>query len=98
MKSDVLSNFPHINVCTGYKYKNNLIDYFPYNINKENIQPVYQKFNSWDKNIENINIKSDLPKEALEYVEFLENTLEIPISIISVGPNRNQTIINNLKT
>ena len=98
MKSDVLSKFPYINVCTGYKYKNKLIDYFPYSIDKENIQPVYQKLNSWDKNIQNINVKSDLPKEALKYVEFLENTLKIPISIISVGPNRNQTIINNFKT
>ena len=93
MKGDVLSGFDKIMVCTGYKYKGDVITHFPYNIEPENLEPIYIGFDGWSEDITKITDFVNLPDEVKEYIEFIENELETPIKIVSVGPDRTQTIL-----
>lgn len=92
MKSDVLDGFKTIKACVAYKLKNGeQIDYFPYDIN-EGIEPVYVELPGWNEDLTKITSESQFPKAFKDYIAFLEKELETPISIISVGPDREQTI------
>ena len=92
MKSDVLSGIEKINVCTHYiNSKNEKIDYLPFEDN-ENLTPVYEKLNGWHKNLMEITDLNEAPKEVHDYINYLEKKLEVPIKIISVGPDRKQTL------
>ena len=92
MKSDVLSGFKTLKVATAYKYKGETIEHLPYNIEPENVEPVYTDFKGWSEDLTKMSEASQLPKELNEYIAFLEKELEIPIKIVSVGPDRKQTI------
>ncbi len=92
MKADVLSGFDTIKVCTAYKYKGEIIDYFPYNIDTEFLEPIYTDFNGWTEDLTQFTKESEFPKELNEYIAFLEKETEVKISIVSVGPDRKQTI------
>ena len=92
MKSDVLSGFKTLKVCTAYKYKGETIEHLPYNIEAENIEPIYSNFKGWKEDLTKMTDASQLPKELNDYIDFLEKELEIPIKIVSVGPDRKQTI------
>jgi len=92
MKADVLSSFETIKVCTEYKYKGEIISHFPYNIETENIQPIYVEQKGWKLN-SNSTTYQDLPKELKDYIKFIETQIEVPIKVISVGPDRTQTIV-----
>ena len=92
MKADVLSGFDYIKVCTGYEYMGKIIKHMPYDLNHKSIKPIYVKLNGWTEDISKIKSKSEIPKAFNEYIDFLENELKKPISIISVGPDRLQTI------
>ncbi|MBC8753730.1 adenylosuccinate synthase [Kordia sp. YSTF-M3] len=92
MKGDVLSGFKTLKVCTAYKYKGEIISHFPYNIEPENIEPIYTDFKGWKEDLTKMSDPSQFPKELNDYIEFLEKELEIPIKIVSVGPDRIQTI------
>ncbi len=94
MKADVLSEFPTIKVCTHYKYNGEIIDYLPYNIEGDKIEPIYKEFTCWKEDLTGKTEMSELPKELTDYVEYLEKELETPIVIVSVGPDRTQTIYN----
>ncbi len=91
-KGDVLSGFKTIKVCTAYNYKGKEIHHLPYNIEPENVTPVFTEFKGWKEDITKMKDASQFPKELTEYIEFLEKELETPISVVSVGPDRNQTI------
>jgi adenylosuccinate synthase len=93
MKGDVLSGFDKIMVCTGYKYKGEVITHFPYNIEPENLEPIYIGFDGWSEDITKVKDFENLPDELKEYIEFIEKELEAPIKIVSVGPDRTQTIL-----
>ncbi|MCL4116830.1 UNVERIFIED_CONTAM: hypothetical protein GTU68_000621 [Idotea baltica] len=95
MKGDVLSGFKTLKVCTSYKYKGEVINHFPYNIEPENVQPIYTDFSGWEEDLTAMSEASQLPKTLNEYIEFLEKELEIPITIVSVGPDRKQTIFRS---
>lgn len=95
MKSDVLSGFDELKVCTSYSYKGEQIKHLPYNIEPENVQPIYKTFPCWKKDLTQMTAVSQFPKELNEYIEFLEKELEIPIKVVSVGPDRKQTIHRN---
>ena len=95
MKADVLSSFPTIKVCTHYKYNGEIIDHLPYNIEGDKIEPLYKEFPCWKEDLTGLTDMSDLPKELIDYVAYLEKELETPITIVSVGPDRTQTIHNN---
>ena len=92
MKSDVLSGFDKIKVCTAYKLNGKTTSELPYDMNSTEITPLYESFDCWKEDISNINSVNEIPKEFKNYIEFLEKELCTPISIISVGPDRSQTI------
>jgi len=93
MKSDVLSGFKSIKVCTSYEYKGKEIKYMPYNISDNSLKPIYDEFEGWNDDITKINDFDKLPINLKKYISYLEKELNIPITIISVGPDRLQTII-----
>ena len=93
MKSDVLSGFKTIKVCTSYEYRGSEIDYLPYDIGDDSLKPIYKDFEGWDEDITGLIDFNSLPKNLKNYISYLEKELEIPIGIISVGPDRLQTII-----
>lgn len=93
MKGDVLSGFDKIMVCTAYKYKGEIINHFPYNIEPDNLEAIYTEFKGWSEDITKITEFDCLPEELKEYIEFIEKELDTPIKIVSVGPDRTQTIL-----
>ncbi|WP_297792481.1 adenylosuccinate synthase [uncultured Eudoraea sp.] len=92
MKADVLSGFKTIKVCTAYKYKGEKVSHLPYNIEAENVSPVYKEMKGWEKDLTKMTSADELPETLIEYINYLEAELEIPIKIVSVGPDRKQTI------
>ncbi|HEY1046490.1 MAG TPA: adenylosuccinate synthase [Bacteroidia bacterium] len=92
MKSDVMSEFDEIKVCTAYKVNGELTNQVPYDLCTEEVEPVYKTFKGWAEDLTACRSKSELPNNFLNYILFLENELGMPISIISVGPDREQTI------
>ena len=94
MKSDVLDSFDTIKVCVAYKQNGKVIDYFPYDI-EHGIEPVYQEFKGWKTDMTKITNEIQFPKAFTDYIAFLERQLETPITIVSIGPDREQTIIRN---
>lgn len=93
MKGDVLSGFDTLKVCTAYTYKGEQIDHLPYNIEEENVQPVYVEKKGWKQDLTGLTTYSDLPEELKEYIEFIEQYVGVPIKVVSVGPDRKQTIM-----
>ena len=94
-KPDVLSGFETINVCTHYTIDNKVIDYMPFDIVHEEVKPVYIEIKGWQKNLSDINTENDLPEALKDYISFLEKELNVPISMVSVGPDRKQTIVRH---
>src|SRR5690606_7486858 len=92
MKGDVLSGFKKLKVCTAYNYKGKTIKHFPFNIEPENVTPEYIEMEGWNQDLTKIRSTSDFPKELNDYIAFLEKELEVPIKLVSVGPDRVQTI------
>jgi adenylosuccinate synthase len=92
MKSDVLSGFKEIKVCTAYRYQGKEIEHLPYNIEAENVKPVYTTLPGWKKDLTTLTSAKELPETLNAYIAFLEEKLEVPIKIVSVGPDRLQTI------
>jgi len=92
-KADVMDEFDHIKVGERYSYKGDQLDYFPFEINDDELKPEYSKHTGWKKDITSITKIEDLPKELMDYVAFVEKQTEVHVSIISVGPDRKQTII-----
>lgn len=93
MKGDVLSGFDTLNICTAYTYKGKEIDHLPYNIEAENVQPVYVQKKGWKQDLTGLTTYNDLPEELKEYITFIEEYVGVPIKVVSVGPDRKQTII-----
>ena len=92
MKADVLDSFEDIFVCTHYLQNGEKIDFFPFELSK-NTQPVLKKIKGWNTDITRCKDEDSFPIELSDYIQFLEQELDIPISIVSVGPNRSETII-----
>ena len=93
MKGDVLSGFKTLKVCTAYKYKGEEINHLPFNIEADNLEPVYKEFKGWKEDITKHDSFDALPKELKEYIKFIEDELHVPIKIVSVGPDRKETIL-----
>ncbi|MGM0550073.1 MAG: adenylosuccinate synthase [Bacteroidota bacterium] len=91
-KSDVLSGFDKIKVCTHYQWKGKQFDYLPFEIN-EGLEPIYKEFTGWQEDISSVTTYEDLPETFKAYIAYLEKELEVPINYVSVGPNRDSTII-----
>lgn len=96
MKADVLSVFPTVKVCTQYQLQDGtLTDMIPYEIVNEKIIPVYKEFKGWNTSLRGY-AKESLPAELDGYIKFLETALNVPITLVSTGPDRTQTIHRSL--
>lgn len=92
MKADVLDKFDEIQVCIHYIINGEKMDYFPFDINDQEVEPVYETVKGWNSDLTKLSSFSEAPKELKDYIEYLEQKLEVPISIVSVGPDRTQTL------
>jgi adenylosuccinate synthase len=98
MKADVLNIFPTIKVCTKYQLNDGSItDMVPYEIVSEKITPIYTELKGWSTSLSNIS-QDAMPVELSNYIEFLERELNVPITLISTGPNRTQTVHRQIIT
>ena len=91
-KADVLTGFDTIRICTHYMLNGKRIDYLPYEIN-EPIEPVYKEFKGWKDDISKIKSYNELPEAFTNYLKYIEKEVNVPITVISVGPNRDETIM-----
>jgi adenylosuccinate synthase len=95
MKADVLNSFPVIKICTHYKLSDGTVtEIMPYEIVHEKIVPVYKELPGWNMPISGTT-EADVPANLLNYIIFLEKALNVPISMISIGPDRSQTILRS---
>jgi len=92
MKGDVLSGFDKIKVCTAYQTATGIQDYFPFDITDEQIKPIYEELAGWEEDLTKMTAETEFPQNFSRYINYLENALETPIKIVSVGPDRAQTI------
>ena len=94
MKSDVLDTFDTIRVCVAYKTKDGKeTDFFPLYADEDAITPVYKDFPGWKRDITGCRTFDELPEELKNYIRFIEDETRVPVNIISVGPDRDNTII-----
>ena len=93
MKGDVLSGIKKIKICTKYKYRGELIDHLPFSLESKNLEPIYEEFEGWDDDITDLDNPKNLPNTFINYINFIEKQVGLKIKIISVGPDRKQTII-----
>ncbi len=92
MKSDVMNDFDTIKVATAYRVNGELVEHFPYEVN-DSVEPVYTEFKGWKCDICKVRHYDDFPVEFKQYVEFIEQQTGVPVKIISVGPDRDETIV-----
>ena len=92
MKADVLSGFDTIEICTAYNIDGIKTDTLPFDLNLGDIKPIYKSFKGWAQDISKISEDGDLPIELHNYVSFIEDFVGVPIKLISVGPDRSETI------
>ena len=92
MKGDVLSGFDKLMVATAYKYKGETITHLPYNIEPDNVEPIYTEMKGWSQDLTGMTQADQLPEALNDYIAYLEQELQVPIKIVSVGPDRTQTI------
>ncbi len=95
-KADVLSGFKTLQVCTHYIYNGKQIDYMPFDIVHNEVKPVYIELEGWSENLTEVKNEEHLPKALIDYIHFIEKELEVPISIVSVGPDRTQILERHL--
>lgn len=93
MKADVLSGFDELKVCTSYKYRGEEISHLPFTLEDDSLKPVYKSFKGWQEDLTKQREATTIPSELEVYIEFIEDFLQVPISIVSVGPDRKQTIL-----
>ena len=95
MKGDVLSGFDELKVCVSYDYRGENIQHLPYSLNAEELKPKYTSLPGWEEDLTKMRTEDELPKTFMDYVAFIEAYVETPIKIVSVGPDRNQTIFRS---
>ncbi|OOG19111.1 adenylosuccinate synthase [Sphingobacterium sp. CZ-UAM] len=92
MKADVLDTFDKIYACTHYKYNGEVIDYMPYEIITHQAEPILEEIQGWKQDLTGITSEAEIPEALSNYISYLEKALEVPITILSVGPDRKQTL------
>lgn len=93
MKSDVLSGFETIKICTAYRINGELTDRVPFDVVNAVIEPVYVDMPGWTEDLTGITELNKLPKQLHDYIAYIESALKVPITIVSVGPDRKQTMM-----
>ena len=92
MKADVLSGFSEVKVCVGYEYNNEKIDYFPSSIESDSIKPIYKSFKGWTSKSNHARSLNDLEDNFKKYINFIESEVGVSINLVSLGPDREETI------
>lgn len=92
MKSDVLDGFETIRACTKYRVNGEVIDYLPYDIDGVTIEPIWEDVPGWNTDLTALTSYNDAPQALKDYVAYLEQHLQVPITTVSVGPDRKQTL------
>ncbi|MDR3168972.1 MAG: adenylosuccinate synthase [Candidatus Peribacteria bacterium] len=93
MKSDVLDTFETIQACVAYNVNGRRTETFPFDLKAGEVEPIYETLSGWKTDLTKITSKAELPVEFWDYIFFLEKMLKVPITTISVGPDRGQTIL-----
>lgn len=96
MKSDVLDDFATIKACTAYRINGKLTEEMPYDLDSVDIEPVYEELPGWQTPMTAFRSETEFPEEFRNYIKFLETKLEVPIAIVSIGPDRTQTIVRDV--
>lgn len=91
---DVLSGLEKVKVCTGYRYEGRVIDHIPQNIwDFAKVEPILEELEGWSGDLRKCRSISDLPEAAQRYLEYVEKATKTPIAIVSIGPDRDETIV-----
>lgn len=90
-KADVLDSFDEIKIATSYETKNGITEELPYDLSSD-AKPVYTNMKGWNCSLENLKDQSEFPKELNDYIKYIEKETGVPVSIVSTGPDRKQTI------
>jgi len=94
MKADVLAGFDTIKVCTEYKLSNGSVnDKLPYDLVNQSVKPIYKELPGWSDKMPASANYDDISSSLKEYVQYIEQAVGVPIKIVSLGPNRSETII-----
>jgi adenylosuccinate synthase len=93
MKADVLSAFDEIPVCTHYDHEGHKTSHFPYDISPDKVKPIYKTLKGWKTDLTQVRDIEHIPVELNDYIEFIEDQVKVPVIIVSVGPDRTQTLI-----
>lgn len=96
MKADVLSGFDTLQVCTGYEYKGTKTDQIPFDVVDGDIRPVYTTLPGWKEDLTTATSLDDLPEAFHAYIRFIEEQVNVPVTIVSVGPDRKQTLLRDV--
>ena len=91
-KADVLEGFESFKISDKYKTKDGIIDYFPYEISDE-LEAIFFEMPAWNKVLKTIKTKKDFPKELNAYINYIEKETGVPITIVSTGPDRVDTVL-----
>lgn len=95
MKADILSAFETIRICTAYKIDGEIVTKLPYDIVNSVIEPIYIDVKGWQSDLTGKHSADEMPTELNDYIAFIERETGVPISIVSVGPDRKQTLLRN---
>ena len=93
-KADVMSGFKTINICTAYKIDGKICNELPFN-NEAIIEPIYEEFEGWVEDISGFTNFDELPASLKKYIDFIEKQTGVPVTMVSVGPDRKETIFRN---
>ncbi len=95
MKADVLSGFEELKVCIQYELNGNKTSHIPFDVVNNELKPVYKTMKGWKADLTQCRAMDELPAEFMAYIQFIEQEVKVPITVISLGPDREQTIIRN---
>ncbi len=93
MKSDVLSGVGPIQICTAYRYKGEVIEHLPYKLQEDLIEPILTELPGWDEDLTQMTDEAQFPATFKTYIDYIEKAVGVPITLVSVGPDRAQTIL-----
>jgi adenylosuccinate synthase len=93
MKADVLSGIGNLKICTAYKYNGEVIDHLPYKLQDDLIEPIFTEVPGWDEDLMQMTSEDEFPQMFKSYIAFIEKEVGVPITLVSVGPDRAQTIL-----
>jgi adenylosuccinate synthase len=92
MKADVLTSIDPVNICTQYEVEGKRTEEIPWDLSPEKLVPVYTPMQGWGSDLSKMTTAENFPSEINEYIRFIEKVTGVPVTMVSVGPDREQTI------